>query len=224
MWIHFDLICDVWTQKRLYRAFRPKIEEWERAKIIRGAVLTYHPDCRPSLYVCLDIPEVKEPEYHNYELPDEARGQIPTEIMNSIEDICNQELIQYKITDYEFEIQRGYENAREHGCSYYEGAPVNEILRFGSTGTKIALNIIEDIERDRHRWDSDKELADYILYALKGELGQEYHWLGPGLHFVCNSLCPLVQFQNLIQSHINSETDDSCSSIALNLLYQWLEN
>lgn len=209
MWIHFDILCDRDTQIILHRIFRKKIVEWERMKFISGAVLTYHfrrsRSPSDSLYVCLDIPSVKVPKIRAPYLTDETINQIPQDILNSMKMICNEKgiAVEYdemnppvnrlRIKDYKYNQRKRVEQAKTKGESYYRGASVEDILKFASTGTKVAIQILTILEHDKSPWNTDKELAIFIISRLQEELGVEYHWLQEAFHFVCNPLLVVTE-------------------------------
>lgn len=192
MWIRFNLSCDGTTQKRLHKIFRQEIKDWENRKMIIGAVLTYHfgnPTRDPeTLYLCLDVPAVQTPRERNLQLSDEIISQIPSEIMDKIIQICSQKQVRLAIMDYEFDIATACERAIMTGQKYYNDAPTEEVLRFASIGTKIALNLLDDIENRKITFINDMELADVVLSRLKKELGDNYVWLREAFHFVCNPM------------------------------------
>lgn len=187
MWVHFNLQCGAEIQIKLHKIFRQKIKVWENKELVKGAVLTYHGRAR-SLYVCLNIPSVKEPPERSIQLTQEVVKQIPFEILNDLKKICEQNKIEYSIRDYEFECRKIKEKEESEGKDYYRGASVEETLRFASTGTKIALQILELIEKNKTPWASNDELVHYILTRIKTELGENYFWLQEAVHFVCNPL------------------------------------
>lgn len=186
MWVHFNLLCGREAQQRLYNTFRHRIKDWEKREFVKEAVLTYHfhtPRApADSLYVCLNIPTVKKPHKRAIQLPSEAIKQIPSEIMSNMKQICGQSRIKLEIRDYEFSLKRN------KAWRLYRNAPVEEILRFASVGTKIAIQILDLVEIGKRPWASNKELASFILSRLKKELGESYFWLREGFHFVCNPL------------------------------------
>lgn len=187
MFIHFDLPCDRGTQQKLHQEFRHKIQEWKEQGLIKRVVLTYHfPN--GSLYVCLDIPDVKRSTEGKTNLCLEEVNQIPKSIMNSIDTACKENGVKLRIIDFEIEIEQAKKRSAKNGNIYYDGAPVGEILRFASFGTQIALEVLQVLETDKDRWYSDKELTDFIFSQLKEELGRDYEWTKWALHFVCNPL------------------------------------
>ena len=79
-------------------------------------------------------------------------------------------------------------STEQRGEAYYDGAPIEEVLRFASVGTKIAFEVLDHLETDENIWRSDMELSRFIFLRLKDELGAEYEWMNWALHFVCNPL------------------------------------
>ena len=184
LWVHFNLLCDGDAQRRLHKIFRHKVRDWEKQGAVKGTVLTYHfhtPSVpTDSLYVCLDIPAVELPHKRSVELSNETIEQIPWEIMSSIERVCDEKQVRLKIRDYEFGM------IQNKSWRLYRNAPVEEILRFASIGTKIALQILDLMESDERPWTSHGEFANFILSQLKKDLGESYFWLREAFHFVCN--------------------------------------
>jgi hypothetical protein len=185
LWVRFNLLCGREVQWRLHDVFRHEIKDWEKRGLVKGAVLTYHFEDKPtdSLYVCLDIPTVKTPHERTVSLSNETIEQIPSEIMGRINRICEQNQINFQVMDYEFNLE-----SAKTGEKLYRNAPTEDVLRFASVGTKIALEILDVVESGERRWTLDKELARFILLRLKEELGENYFWLSEGWHFVCNPL------------------------------------
>ena len=185
MFIHFDLFCDRETQEKLYQELRHKIEEWKKIGLVQRAVMTFHfPN--GSLYVCLDIPGVKESIKQH--LSAEEIKQIPEPIIKSINFVSEENAVKLGITNYKIEIEQAKKGSEKNGKIYYDDAPVNEILRFASIGTKITFEVYQVLETDKEVWFSDKELSDFIFSRLKDELGSNYKWIDWALHFVCNPL------------------------------------
>lgn len=190
MWVHFNLLCGREVQHRLHNAFRQKIANWEKGRLVNGAVLTFHykNHSSDSLYVCLNLPRVKKPIERETRLPRKAIEQIPLEIMRTLKQICSENDVELVIKDYEFALRKQKAKSESEGKPYYRGAPVEEILRFASVGTKIALKILDAVEAGEESWAFDKELAVSIVSQLQDELGKGYFWLPEACHFVCNPL------------------------------------
>jgi len=154
--------------------------------LVTGAVLTYHfkkPSVTgDSLYVCLDIPAVKTPHERTVQLNAQVVRKIPSKIMNRIIQVCEENLIELGITDYEFDII----TAKTWG--YYRNAPTEEIIRFASTGTNTAFDFLDMIEKNEITLTNPEKLARDILQRLKKELGDNYFWLREAFHFVCNTM------------------------------------
>jgi hypothetical protein len=186
LWIRFNLPCDGSTQQKLHKIFRQEIRDWEKRSLAKGAVLTYHfktPSVTGnSLYFCLDIPAVKIPYERTMQLNEQAVRKIPSEIMNKINQVCEENLIELGITDYEFDI------ITAKSWRYYRNAPTEEIIRFASAGTKIALDLLDMIENREITLTNHEKLAEDTLSRLKQELGDNYFWLREAFHFVCNPL------------------------------------
>jgi len=192
LWIRFNLSCDGFTQQKLHKIFRQDIKEWEQKDLVKGAVLTYHfgnPTKDPeTLYLCLNILAVHAPRERTVQLSGETIGQIPLEIINRINQICIQHKVVLDILDYEFDIASNCEHATKTGQSYYRGASTEEILRFASTGTSIAISLLNEIENREITFINNMERADVILSRLKKELGENYYWMLEAFHFVCNPM------------------------------------
>jgi hypothetical protein len=193
LWVRFNFPCDRSIQQRLLKIFRQEIKDWENRNLVKGAILTYHfktPSVPgDSLYVCLDIPAVKTPYERSVQLPEETISQIPSRIINKITQVCNENLVKLDIImDYEFDVASSRECAIKAGKSYYRNAPTEEIIRFASTGTKIALNLFDMIENQEITLTNHEKLAGDILSRLKEELGDNYFWLREAFHFVCNPM------------------------------------
>lgn len=191
MFIHFNLPCNMETQKRLHRTFRHKIREWKESGVVDRAVLTYHfgvPDTTDSLFVCLDIPTVEEATKQKVEVSQKTKKQIPSLIMQYFNYICRENHIILRIINYKSDIEREKKKHEQNGIPYYNGSPVEEILRFASAGTKIAFKVLDQLEKDEKTWNRDIELSQFIFSRLRGELGADYKWMKKALHFVCNPL------------------------------------
>jgi len=140
---------------------------------------------------------MKEPETRSSQLTDETMRQIPQEISSSIKTTCKENgiVVEYDdkappenrldIRDYDYNLRR---NASKLGSKFYHGASVDEVLKFASVGTKIAIQILSALENDECPWKTDKELAFYIVSRLRDELGDGYLWTDGAFHFVCNPL------------------------------------
>ena len=186
MWIRFNLPCDGSAQQKLHKIFRQQIKDWENNNLVTGAVLTYHfhtPTIpRDSLYLCLDVPSVETPKERNLKLNELTVRKIPSEIMYKIKQVCEENLIELGITDYEFDII----TAKSRG--YYRRAPTEEIIRFASTGTIIAFDLLDMIEKREITLTNHAKLAGDILSRLKQGLGDNYFWLREAFHSVCNTM------------------------------------
>ena len=196
MWIRFNLPCDGDNQRKLFKIFRQEIIDWERAGLVNRAVLTYYVQTpsipSDSLYLCLDIDSVETPKERNVRLNKETVSQIPPEIMDKVNAVCNNNQVMLdSIIDYEFDIITAREHCVKAGKHYYENAPTKEILRFASTGTKIAIELLDKIDNKEMAvttMSDYKKLADTILLRLGRELGSDYPWIHIAFHFVCNPM------------------------------------
>lgn len=199
MWVRFDVICGRDTQIRLFSLLKPLVQEWEKKGIVSDAILTYHfhvpRNPSDSLYVCLDIPSLKPLKKRSSALSEEIKQKIHSEIKRAIERLCAENQAELKLYDYEYSIAQAVEKAKVSGTEYYRGAPKEEILRFASTGTRIAFEIIDSSVagyRTHLSWLTTKEKArelwNFIIQRLNEELGEKYPWLAEAVHFVCNPL------------------------------------
>jgi len=160
--------------------------------IVSRAVLTYHysypPQPTDSLYLCLDIPAVERKTRLKTKLSQYELKQIPSFIINCIKEICHSNNIKPRFTDYRLEIEHAKRSKEKKGIPYYNGAPVKDMLHFASFGTKVAFEVLDQLEENEGIWRSDMELSRYILSRLKEEFGADYKWMIWALHFVCNPL------------------------------------
>jgi hypothetical protein len=171
--------------------FRRKITEWKELGLVSRAVLTYHYSIPPvssdSLYVCLDLAtDAEEPA--DVELSPEDIAKIPSQISEYFDRMCQESHVAYKATGYSAEIQHAKQSSEQRGETYYDGAPIEEILRFATLGTEIAMEVLDLLETGRASWRQDAELSDFIMSRLGHELGSKYKWMDWALHFVCNPL------------------------------------
>ena len=191
MFIHFDLPCDSKMQHKLHQMFRHKIAEWKEVGLVSRAVLTYHHSIpsvpSDSFYVCLDLAAVAG-EAAEAELSRETLGKIPSEISEYFAHVSQENHVGYKAIGYMAEIQRAMRSSEQRGKPYYDGAPVEEIVRFATLGTEIATEVLDLLETGRVSWRQDAELSDFIISRLRRELGSDYRWMDWALHFVCNPL------------------------------------
>jgi len=177
MYIHIDLPCERQTQKKLHKTFRHRIKEWEKSNIVNRAVLTYHfsypPKPTDSLYLCLDIPNVERKTGLKAELSQYELKQFPPLVIKYVNEICHSYNIKPRFTDYRLEIEQAKRRKEKKGIPYYDEAPVEELLRFASLGTKIAFEVLDQLEESEGIWRSDMELSRSILSRLKEELGAD---------------------------------------------------
>lgn len=192
MYIHIDLPCKRETQRSLHQTFRHRIKKWKKSNIVNRAVLTYHysypPQPTDSLYLCLDISTVVGKTGPETELSQYEMNQIPPLIINCVREVCHRKNINPRFTDYELEIELGKRSKEKKGIPYYNGAPVKDILHFASFGTKVAFEVLDQLEENGGIFKSDMDLSRYILSRLKEEFGAHYKWMIWALHFVCNPL------------------------------------
>jgi len=188
VYIHFNLFCNDETQWKLHRLFRHKLREWKG--LVERVVLTYHynnppkPDC---LYVCLDIPSVEQPLERTVFLSEDIKKQIPRQIMGFISTTCQDYCVKFDVLDYYHSLE-----VNKAPLSY-EDASIEEILRFASIGSEIAIEILDRFEEDQDVWRWDKDLATFVYRRLKTELNvenltEDYKWWNQALHFAANPL------------------------------------
>ena len=190
MFILFKIFCDYETQVRLHKVLRRKVREWQDSDLVERSVLTYHYKNHPySLYACLDITEVNE-NATDWE-------QIPSRIKDVFDNIIGENNVTLDKHNYRLWLE-------EREASKYYAASVEEILRFASSGTKIALEVFEPLEMDKNTWKDDVELSNFIYSRIKDELGESYEWTRHAPHFVFNPLD--VPDEYLSQDSVKSGT------------------
>lgn len=194
MWVWFNILCDMSIQRKLREELRSKVLGWNNSGIIKGAVLTFHYNSPPlvtdSYYLCIDIPALPKPERGRTEvLRQDVASRIPNEIIGTVKEVCSRHGITYEIKDYEFVLERN--NASKE----YRDAPISEILRFASTGTEIALDVLLKAELGGGQM-ARKDFVGYVYPSLVDRLGAEYPWLREAFHFVCNPLDILWPVEN----------------------------
>lgn len=190
MFIHFYLVCSASTQMRLHYAFRQKVKGWKESRLVSGAVMTYHFNNPPDpdyLSVCLDLPSIQEPIEPSV-IVSQEKMNLPSSMTVYVNDVCRQNRIELKIFNYRLEIEAAKKKKEEKKEPYYDGAPVDEILRFASIGTEIALEVLDRLEQNLNTWNRDLELAEFIESRLRDEFGSSYKWIDWAWHFVCNPL------------------------------------
>jgi len=219
LWIHFDFICSFETQKKLHKIFRSRISDWTEAKMIDGAILTYHSHVprapTDSLYVCLNIPSVTLPTNRSKALLEVTVEQIPSRIKNEISIIASENLNdifteRLETLDYEFELMCN------NAPSQYRGAPIEEILRFASKGTEIALQLLDDVKTKNRTWRIDKDLGESIIRLINERLTSPRE-RELGLHFGCNPM-GLSGLEQYLQTLTNQSIERS-NRYALDRLY-----
>jgi hypothetical protein len=122
--------------------FRHKIAEWKKAGLVSRAILTYHyhtPSVpSDSLYVCLELPTVTG-EAAEEKLSRETIAEIPSRISEFLDRVSKGNHVSCKAIGFMAEIQRVKRSFEQRGEAYYDGAPVEETIRFASLGTNEAL-------------------------------------------------------------------------------------
>lgn len=220
MWVHFNFLCNAETQIKLHKTFRSKISEWRISRLIDDAVLTYHfhnPRApTDSLYVCLNMPSVKLPQNRSKFVSEETVKQIPKEIKDMMrirasENLINPFMDRLEIIDYEFEL------ICNNSPLQYGYAPIEEIIRFASKGTEIALEILDDFKTKNRTWRNDKEIAETIVKLINERLTTQRE-RSYGLHFVCNPM-GLWGLEPYLMN-IMSKPIDPNAHVALDSLYR----
>jgi hypothetical protein len=217
MWVHFNLVCDKKKQKQLHKMLRSRIKELNASKIIDGAVLTYHDDYPPCLYLCLEILSLKPPKNRSKLLSEESVRKIPEAVKDAIREAVRTYddpfLERLEVLDYEVELMCN------NAPFAYGGASIHEILQFASKGTAVALKILDDSRTKRKTWKSDRAIAEHIMKLLNESLTTPLAQLLRKLHFVCNPLglsgCELYLRNSLSQTEPRDEF--------LKALYRWNE-
>lgn len=222
LWIHYNFLCDLDTQIKLHKLFRPKISEWCNADLAAHSVLTYHfkyPRNHEgdSLYLCLEIPSVRLPSSRSNLVPEETLRQIPAEIRNAItqvalEYLTNPRLGKLEVRDYQWELISG------NASRQYKNATIEEILRFASKGTSVALEILGDERTKNRTWGTDGEIAGSINKRIKEHLISDRE-RKMGLHFSCNSAFLANVVEIIIRKILNQQINGSGRSI-LEFLYE----
>jgi hypothetical protein len=194
------MFCDMRKQIPLHREFRPSLRSWRELNLIQGEVMTYHGGLirNPcdSLYLCLDISSVEKPsERRRLFLSKDLIEKIPNDIAEKVKAACIRHAISVSYDEKQPPLDRleirDYEVFMQEVKSTEEyGAPMEEILRFASAGTDVALEMLP-------RWDgymqifTDSEKEEMVRYAhaaLVKRLGVDYPWMVLALHFVENPL------------------------------------
>jgi len=190
--------------------------EWKESEKIIRAVMTYHFNSSPVpdyLSLCLDIPSVQEPTDPVVKL-EPMMMNLPSLIFNHVNDICRQNQIKMEIYNYRLEIDAQKRESEEKGNPYYEGAPVDEILRFASSGTEIALDVLNRLEKNPKIWNQDLELARFIESRLQSEFGLDYKWIKLAWHFTCN---PLLINEAYLAAILHAHSNQALSAIVSRL-------
>lgn len=217
LFIHFNLLCNAQTQMRLYRTFRKSLKDWKGSGLVARVVLTYHFNNPPEsdyLQVCLDVPTVKEPNEPRVEVSQETMALIPSSIMEHVHKVCREYHIEVRVFNYRVQVEAAKKNKEEKQEPYYNGASVEEILRFASIGTQIAIEVFERLEENENVWSQDIELAGFVKSRLEDELGQSYTWVNWAWHFVCN---PLLINEGYLTALLAARSNPALNAIRSNL-------
>jgi hypothetical protein len=199
---------------------RSKISDLKNRNLIDGSVLTYHYTYplrayTDSLYLCLNVLSMSEPKTRGIQLSEESVKEIPKEIMNVVKSaeqvFDNPFLDRVNIIDYEIELKRN------NAPSKYDGAPIDEIIRFASKGTEIALEILGDDKTKYQEWIDDNEIAEHIKELIDKRLTTPRE-RGHALHFVCNPL-DMCGAESYLRTIWSKPTEPN-SKLFLNELYE----
>lgn len=222
LWIHYNFLCNLETQIKLHKVFRSKISEWRKADLISHSVLTYHFNSHlrqkhDSLYLCLEIPSIKLPSSRSNLVSDAILEQIPVEIESTTRKmtllyLTNQHLDKLEVKDYDWELISG--NASRD----YNNASIEEILRFASKGTKIALETLGSNKTRNETWGKDGSIVNSIKKNIQANLisDRERYY---GLHFVCNSTFLAYNVETFIRRIMKQQIDGKRQGI-LEFLYE----
>ena len=200
------------TQIRLHDSFRRKMKELKVSGTAGRAVMTFHFNNPPTpdyLSVCLDVPSIQEPTEPKVEV-EPAMMNLHSLIIDYVNEVCRQNQIEMKTYNYRLEIEEQKKVMEEKGEPYYDGAPVDEILRFASIGTQIALDVLNSLEQNRNIWDQDLELAKFVESRLQSEFGLEYTWIEWAWHFACN---PLLINEGYLTTILNAHSNQALNAI-----------
>ena len=150
-------------------------------------------------------------------MPEETLKRIPAEIRNTIkqvtlEHLTNPQLDKLEARDYEWELISG------NASRQYNNASIEEILRFASKGTEIALEILGNHRTRNGTWGTDGKIVDSINKRIREHLisGRERNL---GLHFVCNPTFLARGVEIIIRRMLNQQIDGTGRGI-LEFLYE----
>jgi len=147
----------------------------------------------------------------------ETLEQIPTEIRNTIEQVTlehltNPQLDKLEARDYEWELISG------NASRQYNNASIEEILRFASKGTEIALGILSNDRTRNGTWGTDGKIVDSINKRIQEDLISDRERT-LGLHFVCNSTFLARGVETIIRRIMTQQIDGRGRGI-LEFLYE----
>ncbi len=210
------------TQIKFHKIFRSKISEWRKADLISRSVLTYHFHLIfrrkwETLYLCLEIPSVRLPSSRSNLVSDETLKQIPVEIESTTRKIASIYLIKspfdkLEVKDYEWELISG------NASKVYNNSSIEEILRFASKGTEIALETLGSINTKNESWGTDGNIVNSIKKRIQANLFSDRE-RGHGLHFVCNSAFLAPNVEIIIRKIMKQQIDGKRRGI-LEFLYE----
>jgi hypothetical protein len=212
------MFCYRQTKSLLHKEYRPSLKSWREANLIQGAVMTYHggPIRAPNdcLYLCLDIPSMEKPTgRRELFLNQDLTKRIPDEISEKVRGACIRRGISVSYNSEQPPLDRlevrDYEVFMEEAKSteVYK-APMEEIFRFASAGTDVALEMLPRWDRSvlAFSYSEVKAMVEYAHAGLVKRLGADYRWMDWALHFVENSLAlhgvfvPLAKQMGLLKN------------------------
>jgi hypothetical protein len=157
-------------QLKLHKKMRIKIPEWERQHLLPDCEteLTYHSSL---LQIVLSLNIISPEGEDNLDLSPAQIEQIPREIRESIESLCNVARISLRIQNHDKEMNDNRIHEEATGRKYYFGLSNKELMRICSNGTRIALGILGMLENNRENFRDDVDLKKYMLGQIIEKLG-----------------------------------------------------
>lgn len=110
------------------------------------------------------------------ELSREKLKQIPSLVMLYISEICRENRIKPRITNFKVETEQAKRSKEQRGEDYYDGAPIKDVLRFASVGTKIAFEVLDHLEINEENWKSDVIFIDVERAVCKADADSKEVW------------------------------------------------
>jgi len=128
------------------------------------------------------------------------------------EHLLNPNMDRLEVRDYEWELISG------NASSQYNNAPIEEILKFASKGTEVALNVLSDPKTRNEAWGTDGQIVDSINKIIKKRLVSDRE-RNLGLHFACNSTFLGKGIELIIRRVLSQQIDGRGRGI-LEFLYE----